>query len=59
MADRLTGQQLGNYRLVRFLGRGSFADVYLGEHVYLRSYAALNYTGEIAAGKDCAGKTIG
>ena len=40
MANR-TGQQLGNYRLVRFLGQGSFADVYLGEHVYLKSYAAL------------------
>ncbi len=36
-----TGQQLGNYRLVRFLGQGGFADVYLGEHVYLKSYAAL------------------
>ena len=40
MANR-TGQQLGNYRLVRFLGQGGFADVYLGEHVYLKSYAAL------------------
>ncbi|MBV9231558.1 MAG: serine/threonine protein kinase, partial [Chloroflexi bacterium] len=32
MADRSNrvGQQLGNYHLIRFLGRGSFADVYLG-----------------------------
>jgi WD40 repeat protein/serine/threonine protein kinase len=40
MAYRV-GQQLGNYRLVRLLGRGAFADVYLGEHRYLKSYAAL------------------
>src|SRR6266496_1337936 len=35
------GQQLGNYRLLRSLGRGGFAEVYLGEHVYLKHYAAL------------------
>ncbi len=40
MANR-AGQQLGNYRFVRRLGQGAFADVYLGEHVYLKSYAAL------------------
>jgi serine/threonine protein kinase len=40
MAD-LTGQQLNNYRLIQHLGRGGFADVYLGEHLYLRSHAAL------------------
>jgi serine/threonine protein kinase len=40
MADRV-GQQLGNYRLTRLLGQGSFAEVYLGEHVYLKSRAAL------------------
>ncbi len=38
--DRV-GQQLGNYRLLRLLGRGGFAEVYLGEHVYLKSQAAL------------------
>src|SRR6266571_8701594 len=35
------GQQLGNYRLVRLLGQGGFADVYLGEHIHLGTQAAL------------------
>jgi serine/threonine protein kinase len=35
------GQRLGNYRLQRLLGRGSFADVYLGEHLYLHTSAAI------------------
>ncbi len=40
MIDR-SGQQLGNYRLVRRLGSGAFAEVYLGEHRYLKSQAAI------------------
>src|SRR5713101_6487948 len=40
MNDRV-GQQLGNYRLLRLLGRGGQASVYLGEHIYLKSQAAL------------------
>lgn len=40
MAD-LVGQQIGNYRLVRLLGQGGFAEVYLGEHVYLGTSAAI------------------
>ncbi len=35
------GQQLGNYRLIRLLGQGCFADVYLGEHIYLKTLAAV------------------
>ncbi len=38
--DRI-GQQLGNYRITRVLGQGGFADVYLGEHIYLKRPAAL------------------
>ena len=40
MVDRV-GQQLGNYRLLRLIERGGFADVYLGEHIHLKSRAAL------------------
>ena len=35
------GQRFGNYRLHRLLGKGSFAEVYLGEHLYLRTSAAI------------------
>src|SRR5579884_2704107 len=34
-------QRLGNYRLIRRLGEGAFATVYLGEHVYLQTLAAI------------------
>ena len=40
MTDYVT-QQLGNYRLVRHLGRGGFADVYLGIHIHLKTQAAI------------------
>lgn len=37
----LAGTQLGNYRLERLIGKGGFADVYLGTHVYLHTQAAV------------------
>ncbi len=40
MTDRV-GQQFGNYQLVKLLGQGGQASVYLGKHRYLNSYAAL------------------
>jgi WD40 repeat protein len=36
----LAGQQFGNYRLVRRLGFGGFASVYLGQHVRIASQQA-------------------
>ena len=36
-----TGQKLGNYQIMRPLGHGGFADVYLGHHLYLKTYAAI------------------
>lgn len=40
MTDR-RGTRLGNYTLLQLLGTGSFADVYLAEHVYLKTQAAV------------------
>jgi serine/threonine protein kinase len=43
MAERGSreGQRIGNYRLERLIGRGGFAEVYLGEHLYLKTSAAI------------------
>jgi len=40
MAEHV-GKQLGYYQLLRLLGRGGFASVYQGEHVHLKSLAAI------------------
>ena len=40
MADR-SSQQLGNYRLIRLIGKGGFAEVYQGEHIFLKTPAAI------------------
>src|SRR5579864_1446160 len=34
-------QQFGNYHLVNFLGQGGFAEVYLGRHIHMGSFAAI------------------
>lgn len=46
------GQQLGNYRLLRQLGKGGFAEVYLGEHQYLQRFVAVKVLLVSLAGDD-------
>src|SRR2546425_4997369 len=36
-----TERQLGNYRLIRLLSEGTYAGVYLGEHIHLNTLAAI------------------
>src|SRR6266851_2085611 len=40
MVDHV-GQRFGDYHLIRFLGEGTFGDVYFGEHVYQKTPAAI------------------
>src|SRR6266852_5632662 len=35
------GQRVGNYHLPHLLGEGGFADVYLGDHIFLKTQAAI------------------
>jgi serine/threonine protein kinase len=53
MSDRI-GQQLGNYRLTQLLGQGGFADVYLGEHLYLNTKAAIKVLQKRLSNEDMA-----
>src|SRR5437899_3283087 len=48
----LVGQQLGNYRMIRLLGQGGFADVYLGEHIHLNTMAAIKVLQTRLTGSD-------
>lgn len=47
-----TGEQLGNYRLIRLLAQGGFADVYLGEHIHLGTEAAIKVLRTRLSSKD-------
>jgi eukaryotic-like serine/threonine-protein kinase len=48
----LVGQQVGTYRLLRLLGHGGFADVYLGEHIHLKTQAAIKILHSQMAAKE-------
>src|SRR5213080_4576758 len=54
MADR-SGQRLGNYHLIHLLGKGGFAEVYLGEHIYLKTAAAIKVLHTQVIGEDMEG----
>ena len=49
--DRV-GQRFGNYRLSRLLGQGGFAEVYLGEHIYLDTHTAIKVLHTQLVGQD-------
>ena len=54
MVDR-SGQRLGNYHLIHLLGKGGFAEVYLGEHIYLKTAAAIKVLHTQVIGEDMEG----
>jgi serine/threonine protein kinase len=51
MEDRLE-RRLGNYQLTRLLARGGFAEVYLGQHIYLKNQAAIKVLQTRLSGND-------
>src|SRR5437868_376710 len=53
MADR-SGEHFGNYRLVRLLGQGGFAEVYLGQHLRLNMQAAIKVLHAHLTGQEAA-----
>ena len=49
--DRV-GQRFGNYRLRRLIGQGGFAEVYLGEHIFLDTQTAIKVLYTQLVGQD-------
>jgi serine/threonine protein kinase len=49
--DRV-GQRFGNYRLSRLIGQGGFAEVYLGEHIFLDTQTAIKVLYTQLVGQD-------
>jgi serine/threonine protein kinase len=47
-----SGQKLGNYRVIRSIGQGGFADIYLGEHIYLKTLVAIKVLKAKVANED-------
>jgi outer membrane protein assembly factor BamB/serine/threonine protein kinase len=45
-------ERLGNYRVLHPIGEGGFARAYLGEHIYLNTYAALKVPKMLLAQED-------
>ena len=50
MTIHLVGEQFGDYRLIRLIGCGGFADVYLGEHYRCKTLAAVKVLSPLAGG---------
>ena len=50
--DEQAAQLLGNYRLLRFLGQGEFAAVYLAEHVHLKTLVAIKVLQTVLHGNE-------
>ncbi len=48
----LVGSRLGNYSLTRLLGKGGFANVYLGQHIHLNTWAAIKVLQTRLTGND-------